>query len=192
MPLAQPTTGGMDVERRPFEIVAECEMAGFPSGADVDRVRERIQEAQHSWPAIVRAAVNPPAVFKDRRYVLQARFVVWAENGGAATQAVEGLLAGAGVQCRTVLPSGRALTEGETPPPAEKAAERRVEPTRAARRTKPARAARPARTTRARPGVKTRAGGKPPAGTKGRGARAAGPVQGRARKTRRGRAARSR
>lgn len=186
------------MERRPFEIVAECEMAGFPSGADVERVRERIQEAQRSWPAIVRTAVNPPAVFKDRRYVLQARFVVWAEDSSAATQAVEGLLGGAGVQCRTVLPSARALTEAETPPPAEKAAgsasaagsaRAAAGPARAARSAAGARAVKPARTARVRPGTKTRAGGKPSAGAKSRGVNAAEPARRRAAKTRRGRVA---
>jgi hypothetical protein len=161
------------VERRPFEIVAECEMAGFPSGVDVDRIRERIQEAQRSWPAIVRAAVNPPAVFKDRRYVLQARFVVWAEDGSAATQAVEGLLAGAEVRWRTVLPSGRALTEAEAPPPAEETAgqaradrparaavsARAAGPARAAKRAAGSRAARPARTAAGPPRTTKREAG---------------------------------
>ncbi len=110
------------MERKPFEIVAECEMAGFPSGADIERVRERIDGARRSRPAIVRAAVNPPVVVRDGRYVLQARFVVWAEDGRAATRAVEGLLSGAGVQCRTALPSGRALTDVPAPPPAPKEA----------------------------------------------------------------------
>lgn len=101
---------------KPFEIVAECQMVGLPTGADIGRIREQIEGARRSWPAIVRAAVNPPAIYRDMQYVLPTRFVVWAEDGARATQAVEELMKGAGVSCGTVLPSGKALTEADVPP----------------------------------------------------------------------------
>ncbi len=109
----------MVMDRKPFEIVAECQMAGFPTGADIGRIREQIETARRSRPEVVRAAVNPPAIYRDKWYVLPARFVVWAEDGTQAIQTVAGLLQDAGVPCRTVLPSGRGLTEAEVPPPPE-------------------------------------------------------------------------
>ncbi len=107
------------MDRKPFEIVAECEMAGFPTGADVERLNERIGAVRRSRPNVVQAVVSPPAIFRERRYVLQARFVVWAEDGVGATQAVEGIFKDAGVACRMVLPSGRALTGLAVPPAPE-------------------------------------------------------------------------
>lgn len=103
--------------RKSFEIIAECEMGAFPTSADIVRVGEQIEMARHTRPEVVRATVNPPAIYREKRYTLQTRFVVWATDGAGATQAVEGLLKKAGVPCRIVLPSGRALTEAEVPPP---------------------------------------------------------------------------
>jgi len=103
--------------QKPFEIMAECAMVGFPTGADIGRIRGLIETARRSRPAIVRAAVNPPAIYRDKQYVLPTRFVVWAKDGARAIQAVDGLLQDAGVPRRTVLPSGRALTEADVPPP---------------------------------------------------------------------------
>ncbi len=105
------------MELKPFEIVAECEMAVFPTGADIEHVSEQIEKARHSHANVVRTAVSPPAIFRDRRYVLQTRFVVWAGDGVSATRVVEDLLEDAGVPCRTVLPSGRELTESTVAPP---------------------------------------------------------------------------
>lgn len=104
------------MDRRPFEIIAECEMTGFPTGADIGRLRERIESARRSQPGVVRALVNPPPIYKERRYVLLTRFVVWAVDGVRAVQAVAELLQDAAIACRTVLPSGRALTDAEVPP----------------------------------------------------------------------------
>ncbi len=107
----------MGTDRKPIEITAECAMAGFPTGADIGRIREQIEVARRSRPEVVRAAVNPPAIYRDKQYVLPTRFVVWAEDDARAIQAIEGLFRDAGVPCRAVLPSGRSLTETEVPPP---------------------------------------------------------------------------
>lgn len=133
---------GMVVKRKPFETIAECEMVAFPTGADIERVSEQIEMARASYPNVVQATVSPPAIFRDRRYVLQTRFVVWSDDGTGATRAVEGLLKHAGVACRTMLPSGRALTEAATPPPPELV--KSAPPTKRAR----ARAAKSAQQTR--------------------------------------------
>jgi len=102
--------------RKPFEIVAECVMAGLPTGADIGRIREQIETARRSKPEVVRAAVNPPAIHRDTQYVLQTRFVVWAEENARAVQVVEALMKDAGVSYQSVFPSGRALAEAEVPP----------------------------------------------------------------------------
>lgn len=114
------------MNRKPFEIAAECEMAGFPTGADIARLGEHIETARRSRPDVVQATMNPPAVYRERRYVLQTRFVVWAEDGARAIRTVEGLLKDARVPCRTVHPSGRALTGTEVPPRPEPAEPRRA------------------------------------------------------------------
>src|SRR5574341_2252986 len=107
----------MPMDRRPFEIVAECMIARFPTGADIGQIREQIESARASRPEVVRAAVNPPAIYRGTQYVLQTRFVAWAEDNAGAIQAVEGLMQDAGVPCRSVLPSGRALSDADVPPP---------------------------------------------------------------------------
>uniref|UniRef100_A0A7C3APP3 Uncharacterized protein n=1 Tax=Thermorudis sp. TaxID=1969470 RepID=A0A7C3APP3_9BACT len=103
---------------KPFEIVAECELPGLPAGADITRISEKIEQARRARPDVARAVVNPPAVYKEKRYVLQTRLVVWAEDASRALQAAQELLADAGLVCRTILPSARALTAAEVPPPA--------------------------------------------------------------------------
>jgi hypothetical protein len=110
---------GAPVARKPFEIIAECPMPGFPTAGDIDRIRAQIDQARTSRPEVVRATVSSPAIYRDRQYVLDTRFVVWAEDSAAATRTVEELLRAADVPCRTVVPSGRALTEAETAPPAK-------------------------------------------------------------------------
>lgn len=107
--------------RRPFEIVAECEMIGFPMAADIERMRAQIEKARKSRPDVVRAAVSSPAIYRDRLYVLDTRFLVWAEDGAGASRAVGELLKASGVKCRTVMPSGRALAETEVSMPAQAA-----------------------------------------------------------------------
>lgn len=131
----------MIVGRRPFEIVAECEMTGFPMEADIERVRAQIEKARRSRPDVVRAAVSSPAIYRDRQYVLDTRFLVWAEDGAGATQVVGELLRAAGVPCRTVLPSGRAVAEAEAPPPAKAA---KPASTRERAKTRPAKPGRKA------------------------------------------------
>jgi hypothetical protein len=131
----------MSVARKPFEIVAECEMAGFPSGVDIERLTARLDQARSGQPDVVRATVTPPAVYRDGRYVLDARFLVWAEDANGATNAVEEVLRTAEVTCRFVTPSGRAVAESEVPRPrAAKAAA-----AKSARPSAPKKAARPAK-----------------------------------------------
>lgn len=136
--------------RRPIEIVAECEMTGFPGAADIERLTARIEQFRRSRPEVVRAAVSSPAVYRDRHYALDTRFLVWAEDGAGAVGVVEDLLKAAGIPCRTVVPSGRAITEAEAPPPAN--------PTRKAAKTAkaalPARRAKPAPASPARQAVR--------------------------------------
>jgi len=124
------------MSRRPFEIIAECELPRFPVEREITRIAEQLEQARHARPDIVRITVSPPAVFRKNRYILEARVVVWAEDVPGAVQNVEGLVAGAGVPCLTVLPSGRALSAADVPPPAEAAAaggtagRRRTSPTK--------------------------------------------------------------
>jgi len=108
---------GVVMDRKPFEITAACEIAAFSTSADIERFSTQLERRRQSRPNIVRATVNPPATYREQRYVLQTRFVVWAKDAAQATQAVEGLLHDAGVRSRTVLPSGRALVATEVPPP---------------------------------------------------------------------------
>ena len=116
--------------RKPFEIIAECVMAGLPTGADIGRIREQIETARRSKPEVVRAAVNPPAIHRDIQYVLQTRFVVWAEDNARAVQVVEGLMLDAGVSYQSVLPSGRAMAEADVPPPPKTGKTKRTAPRR--------------------------------------------------------------
>ena len=131
--------------RKPFEIVAECVMAGLPTGADIGRIREQIETARRSKPEVVRAAVNPPAIHRDTHYVLQTRFVVWAEDNARAVQVVEALMRDAEVSYQSVFPSGRALAEADVPPPPKTGKPRRA----ASRRRTPA-TKRPSRTKKSR------------------------------------------
>ena len=116
--------------RKPFEIVAECLMAGLPTGADIGRIREQIETARRSRHEVVRAAVNPPAIHRDIQYVLQTRFVVWAEDNARAVEVVEGLMLDAGVSYLSVLPSGRAMAEADVPPPPKTGKTKRTAPRR--------------------------------------------------------------
>jgi hypothetical protein len=92
-------------------------MAGFPSGVEIERVGQVIDQARSAKPEVVRATIAPPAIYRDGRYVLDARFIVWADDPAGATGLVEDLLAGAGIACRLVVPSGRSLGDTEVPRP---------------------------------------------------------------------------
>jgi hypothetical protein len=105
------------MDRKPFEIIAECDIAAFPTTAEISRLGEQIETARRAWAEIVRATVKPPATYREKHYRLPTGFVVWAEDGAGAMQAVESLLKQAGVLCRIVLPSGRTLVEAEVPLP---------------------------------------------------------------------------
>jgi hypothetical protein len=105
----------MDVMRRPYEIMADCELIGFPTAADVGRVGESLERARRAHAQVVKATVLPPAAFRDGRYILQTRFLVWAEDARTATRAVEGVITTAGLASRLVLPTGRALSDADVP-----------------------------------------------------------------------------
>jgi len=105
------------VDRKAFEIIAECEVAAFPTTVDISKLGDQIEAARRARPEIVRATVKPPATYREKQYRLPAGFVVWAKDVDDAMQTVEGLLKKAGVPCRIVLPSGRALAEADLPLP---------------------------------------------------------------------------
>jgi len=101
------------VSEKAFEVVAECAMAGLPTGADVNRVMERIERARRRNAAIAHVSVQSPAVYKDRAYTLITRFLVWAGDGPRAMDAVGSLLQGAGIHSRGMHLSGRALVDAD-------------------------------------------------------------------------------
>ena len=109
--------------RRPYEVVAECELAGLPADGETARLRDQIETARRHHPSVVRATLHPPAICRHGRYLLQARFAVWADDTAAATSAVDELLRRAGIRAQAY-PSGRALSEMDVPP--EPAAPERV------------------------------------------------------------------
>jgi hypothetical protein len=171
--------------QKPFEVAAECAMPGLPAGADIERVSEQLEHARRRSPGVVRTAVQAPVMFKDRAYVLETRFVVWAEDGEQAVQTVWNMLDGAKIPHRSIYLSGRALAEADAPRPA-------VAPTAAPARARPsrpapakgrgkARAAKPAR-ARQRSGARTRTA---PSRKPARGRNARGPKQPAGRRRRR-------
>ncbi|MGQ0568444.1 MAG: hypothetical protein ACT4P5_02770 [Armatimonadota bacterium] len=101
---------------KPFEIVAECEIMQLPMEADFAGVREKLEATRRRHPGIVSTAVTNQAVLRDLRYLATARFVAWAEHSTGAMEAVEALIRDSGLGYRNVLPSGRLLSEAETPP----------------------------------------------------------------------------
>ena len=109
---------------KPFEVIAECAMAGFPTNADITRITEQIERARRRDAAIARAGVQTPAVYKDRAYTLVTRFLVWAPDGPRAMDTVGNLLQGAGIHCRGMHLSGRALVDADLVPAAAPAAPR--------------------------------------------------------------------
>lgn len=109
----------MVMGRKPVEIIAGCELPAFPTAADITHVQNRIEAARRSRSDVVSATVVPPAIYRDKRYVLETKLVVWAGNASRAVEMAKELLAHAGLSCRTVLPSGRALIAAEVPPPSE-------------------------------------------------------------------------
>jgi hypothetical protein len=101
--------------RRPYEVVAECALAGLPTDGEVARLREQIEAARSHHPSVVRATLHPPAICRHGRYLVQAKFAVWADDSAAATGTVERLLSQAGVRAQAY-PSGRALADTDVPP----------------------------------------------------------------------------
>ncbi len=127
-----------------FEVAGECAMPGLPTGGDIERVGERLEQARRRAPQIVRTALQGPAAFKDRSYVLEGRFVVWADDGERAVVAIGNLLDGAKIPYRSLHLSGRALTDADAPRPSGRPASAAPAPARrtAARPKKKAVAAR--------------------------------------------------
>jgi hypothetical protein len=103
----------MGVSEKAFEVVAECALAGFPSGTDISKVTERIERACKRRSEVARSAVQTPAVYKDRAYTLMARFLVRAADGPRALDTVGALLQDAGVHCRGMHLSGRVVAGAE-------------------------------------------------------------------------------
>jgi hypothetical protein len=150
----------MGVERKPFEIVAECGMAGFPVAADIDRISAEIEKARRGSPNVVRAVVVPPAIYRDKQYVLQARFLVWANDGADASRAVETVLDDSAIPCQAVVPTGRALGTRDIPP----APSARAAAGRAASRPAAAGAASPAKAAKKPPAKRAASAKTRPAG----------------------------
>ncbi|MGQ0551373.1 MAG: hypothetical protein ACT4PY_17070 [Armatimonadota bacterium] len=137
-----------------FEVAGECPMPGLPTGGDIARVGERLEQARRRAPQVVRTAVQGPAAFKDRVYVLEGRFVVWADDGERAVTAIGTLLDGAKISYRSLHLSGRALTDADAPRPKAAASPPKSAPSRkpaAARGTAAARGKKKPVRQRARP-----------------------------------------
>ena len=139
---------------KPFEVIAKCAMVGLPAPSDIVAIGARLEKARRQAHGVVRAAPQPPAVFRDGGYLVEARIVTWADDGEGALRAAERLFEAANVLCRELYLSGRALSEADAPRPT------------AARTSGPAR--RPAPASRAR---KPAPAGKRKAPAKGRAAK---------------------
>lgn len=114
--------GVREMGQKPFEVAVGCAMPGLPTGGDIERIGERLDQARRRAPEVVRTAVSGPAAFKDRAYVLESRFVVWADDGERAVTTVGTLLDGAKIAYSGLRLSGRALTDADAPRPSAGAA----------------------------------------------------------------------
>ncbi len=170
--------------QKPFEVAAEVAMPGLPAGTDIERVSEQLEHARRRSREVVRTAVQTPAMFKDRSYVLETRFVVWAEDGEQAVEAVGVLLEGARIPHRSMHLSGRALGEADTPRPSAAPASARPQRPAPAKGKGQARVAKPARAARQRSGARAKAvSSRKPAGrSKKPAARSKKPAGGRRRR----------
>jgi hypothetical protein len=105
------------VAAKPYEVIAKCTMVGLPAASDIVAVGERLEKARRHAHGVVRAVAQPPAVFRDGGYVVEARIVTWADDGDAALRAAEGLFEAAKVVCADLYLSGRTLSEADAPRP---------------------------------------------------------------------------
>ena len=105
------------MELRPFELVAACELASLPTSRDIAELTARLERARAGVPAVVSATPQPPAIYRNLAYVLESRFVAWANTAEDAAGMVKGLMDSAGVLCRSVYLSGRALAPTDVPRP---------------------------------------------------------------------------
>ena len=103
---------------KPYEVIAKCTMVGLPAASDIVAVAERLEKARRHAHGVVRAVAQPPAVYRDGGYVVEARVVTWADDGEAALRAAEGLFEAAKVVCAELYLSGRTLSEADAPRPA--------------------------------------------------------------------------
>ncbi len=104
--------------QRPYEIIAKCVMVGLPGSSDIASLGERLSKSRSHAPGMVVAAPRPPAVFQDGGYVLETRFVAWADDGTGALLTAERVLQAAKIVCSDLYLSGRALSEADAPRPA--------------------------------------------------------------------------
>lgn len=104
--------------QKPYEVIAKCVMVGLPGSSDIALLGERLSKSRSHAPGMVLAAPRPPAVFRDGGYVLETRFVAWADDGTGALLTAERVLQAAKVVCSELYLSGRALSEADAPRPA--------------------------------------------------------------------------
>lgn len=116
------------VAAKPYEVIAKCTMVGLPAASDIVAVGERLEKARRHAHGVVRAVPQPPAVFRDGGYVVEARIVTWADDGEAALRAAEGLFEAAKVLCAELYLSGRTLSEADAPRPVATRKPARVTP----------------------------------------------------------------
>ncbi|MDR7486269.1 MAG: hypothetical protein QN187_13160 [Armatimonadota bacterium] len=119
------------MELRPFEIVAACELRSLPTGQDIADLTARLERARAKVSAVVSATPQPPAIYRNLTYVLETRCVAWANTAEEAAGLVRRLLDEAGVPCRSVYRSGRALAPTDVPRPEAPAPQTRGRRTRA-------------------------------------------------------------
>jgi hypothetical protein len=103
------------VAAKPYEVIAKCTMVGLPAASDIAAVGDRLDKARRQIRGVVRAAPQPPAVFRDGGYVVETRIVTWADDAEGAVRSARDLLETARVTWSELYPSGRVLSETDTP-----------------------------------------------------------------------------
>lgn len=100
---------------KPYEVIAKCTMVGLPAASDIAAIGDRLDKARRQVQGVVRAAPQPPAVFRDGGYVVETRVVTWADDAEGAVRSAQRLLETARVTWSDLYPSGRVLSETDTP-----------------------------------------------------------------------------
>lgn len=106
------------VAAKPYEVIAKCTMVGLPAASDIAAVGDRLEKARRQVQGVVRAMPQPPAVYRDGGYVVEARVVTWADDAEGAVRSARRLFEAAQVALTDLYPSGRVLSETDTPRPA--------------------------------------------------------------------------